>query len=128
MSDDISVPEQAISEIKEILDKYDLACLAIVLSPDRMAYVRKIDPTWSCARVEEADDGDGYTIRIRSKLIDYGGDKARQKMEVEATTGMFISFMGWAKATLDEMTKVTVMLGKAFPQILHSETWRKDRW
>jgi hypothetical protein len=40
---------QAIEEIKEIVKKYDLAAMVAVSSPDEIAYLKAISPSWSCA-------------------------------------------------------------------------------
>lgn len=130
MPDDRTVPEKAIDEIKEVLERHDCAGLVVVASKDQVAFVRKIDPTWSCAWMEPVPgDTDGkVTVRIRSKLEEYGGDKERQKAEIEATTGMFIAFMGWAEGTREQMLQITTMLGRHYPEILHSEHWRRGKW
>lgn len=107
----------------EILKKHDLAAMVIVMDQSNSAFIRRIDPTWSCAWMEEVEGKDGFLVRIRSKLVDYGGDKERQKAEVEATTGMFISFMQWCENTKENMFQVTTMLAKHFPEMLHSEKW-----
>ncbi len=125
---DLTVPEKAINEIKEILAKHDLAGFVIVSSMDDVAYLRKIDPTWSCAWMEETGPDRQVTVRIRSKLEDYGGDKERQKREIEATTGMFLTFHGWAERTREQMSQVTRMFAKTFPMILHVEKLRRGTW
>jgi hypothetical protein len=127
---DLTRPEQVINEIKAICAKHDVACLAVVCSVDDVAFLRRIDPSWSCAWMEPVPgDTDGAVqVRIRSKLVDYGGDKARQKREVEATTGMFIAFMNWAGETVEQMKQITAMLGKHFPVIKHHEKWRRGTW
>lgn len=122
--DNRTAPQRAIDEIDEILKKYDLAAMVIVMDQSNVAMTRCIDPTWSCAWMEEQEGGDGaFMVRIRSKLSDYGGDKARQKAEIEATTGMFITFMNWCGDTRETMVKITAMLAKHFPEMLHSEKW-----
>lgn len=127
--DNRTTPQKAVDEIKEVLEKHDLAAMIIVMDQTDIAFVRRIDPTWSCAWTEEAEGSDGaFTIRIRSKLADYGGDKARQKSEVEATTGMFIAFMQWCGETRENMVQITAMLAKHFPEIMHSEKWTGGKW
>jgi hypothetical protein len=129
--DDRTDPEKAVDEIKEICAKYDLACLAVISSLDDVAFVRRIDPSWSCAWMEPVPgDKDGtVAVRIRSRLKeDYGGDKERQKREINGTTGMFIAFLNWAEETREHMTQITALLAKHFPQILHHEKWRRGKW
>lgn len=125
---ELTVPEQAINEIKAILERHDLAGLVIVSSLNDVAFLNKIDPTWSCAWMEESGPDGQVTVRIRSQIKEYGGDKERQKIEVEGTTGMFISFMNWADKTLGNMVSITTMLGQNFPEIMHSEHWRRGTW
>jgi hypothetical protein len=134
-ADDKTVPEKVIDEIKAVCAKHDVACLAVVASVDGLAFLRKVDPSWSCAWMEPVPgDTDGaVAVRIRSKVAEYPGAtlderKASQKLQVEATTGMFIAFMNWAQLTLDNMTQITAMLGKHFPEIMHHEKWRRGRW
>jgi hypothetical protein len=133
--DDRTVPEKAIDEIKEVLARHNCAGLVVVCDETDVAFVRRIDPPWSCAWMEPVPgDTDGrVAVRIRSKLVDYPGDteaekKANQKLQVEATTGMFMAFMGWADETFQQMTQITAMLAKHYPEILHHEKWRRGKW
>jgi hypothetical protein len=128
-------PQKAVDEIKEILEKYDLAAMVSVLDRTDMAFIRRIDPTWSCAWMEPVpDDPDGAVqVRMRSKWVEYPGDseeekKAAQKLQVEATTGMFIAFLNWLGETRDQMVQITAMLAKHYPQIMHSEKWTGGKW
>lgn len=122
--DNRTVPQKAVDEIMEILEKYDLAGLAITIDKTDAAFVRRIDPTWSCSWMEDQGPGKPFMVRIRSRLKeDYGGDKERQKAELEATTGMFIAFMQWCEETRYNMEQITTLLAKHFPEILHSEKW-----
>lgn len=125
--DNRTVPQKASDEIKAVLEKYDVAAMVVITDQTDTAFLRRIDPTWSCSWMEEG--GDGTQVRIRSRLKeDYGGDKERQKRELEATVGMFIHFMTWCEETRGAMVNVTAMLAKHFPQIMHSEKWTGGKW
>jgi hypothetical protein len=128
--DDRTQSEKAIDEIKEVLAKYDCGGFACVVSKDDIAFVRKIDPTWSCAWLQGPVGEDGAAIlRIRSRLKeDYDGDKDRQKAEIEATTGMFFVVHRWCEETAENMKQVIKLLAEKFPDIRHHEQWRRGRW
>ncbi len=110
--------EQAIEEIKAILERRDLAAMVIVVSPDHAAYLRHITPSWSCAWME--DKGGRVAVHVRSKREDYPNLEA-QKRSVEATTGMFITFMNWLRATADDMESIIGLIARHFPDIRHWE-------
>jgi hypothetical protein len=122
--DERTNPQKATDEIMEVLKKYDLAALVILMDQTDAAFVRRIDPTWSCAWIEEQGPGKPYLVRIRSRLQeDYGGDKERQHAEISATTGMFLTFQDWCEETKQNMVQIMEMLAKHFPKIEHVTRW-----
>jgi hypothetical protein len=122
-NDKRTVPQKVIDEIREILEKNDLAGMVLVQDRSNSAFLRRIDPTWSCAWMEPEGPDGKVGVRIRSKLADYGGDKERQRADIEATVGMFISILNWCGETNNNMAQITAMLAKHYPEIMHSEKW-----
>jgi hypothetical protein len=110
---------QAIEEIKEIVKKYDLAAMVAVSSPDEIAYLKAISPSWSCAWVEPVPGG-GVAIRVKAKLADFPSRDA-QKKTVEVTVGMFMGFQNFLEATAFEMSQIVTLLSRHYPDITHWE-------
>lgn len=115
---DLTPDEQAIAEIKAILEKHDLAGLVIVVGPDHAAFLRQIAPSWSCARMEQLPEG--AAVRVRSKREDYGS-LADQKKAVEQTAGMFLAFMNWMHETAEDMEAIVRMISRHYPDIRYWE-------
>lgn len=59
----------AMEEIKAILAKHDIGAMVILHTPGHSEFLNKLNPSYSCI----IQNGD--SIRFRSKLADYGGDK-----------------------------------------------------
>lgn len=51
--------KKAMEEIKAILDQYDIAGAVILHTPGFTEYLNKIDPSYSCAKM----DGDAFRIK-----------------------------------------------------------------
>jgi hypothetical protein len=78
--------------IEELLREADV-CGQVILAGrcGQFENFSDVRASWSCARL--LDSGDGRTgIGVRSKLVDFGGDVARQKRELEWTLGMISGF------------------------------------
>ncbi|MFA6058943.1 MAG: hypothetical protein WC756_12145 [Taibaiella sp.] len=56
----------AMEEIKQILKKHDIAGAIVIHTPGHTEYHLRIDPTYSCARI------DGESIRVKASLKDLG--------------------------------------------------------
>lgn len=73
----------AAEEIKAILEKHDIAGLVVLHTPRHAEYVMKVNPSYSCAKLE--NDG----IRIKAKLQeDFNGDKKAWETTVRDTSNM----------------------------------------
>lgn len=73
----------AAEEIKAVLEKHDIAGLVVLHTPGHAEYLMKVNPTYSCAKLE--NDG----IRIKAKLQeDFNGDKKAWETTVRDTSNM----------------------------------------
>ena len=75
--------KKAMVEIKEVLDKYDIAGIVAIHAPGFSEYLVKIDPSYSCAKPVEGG------IRIRAKVSDFQGDLGKRDLKLAATSNMF---------------------------------------
>ena len=75
--------KKAAEEIKAVLKNYDIAGIVTLHTPGFSEYLFHITPSYSCAKVETD------AIRIRAKLIDFKGDKQKQKQVLTDTSNMF---------------------------------------
>jgi hypothetical protein len=75
--------KRVMARITAILKAEDIAGYVVLHEPGFSEYLLAVEPSWSCLRmIGEAG------IRLRSKLEDYGGDRERQHLEIEATTNL----------------------------------------
>lgn len=74
-------------EIEAILKKHDLAGAVTLHTPGMSEFFYDIRPSYSCAWIDEA----AGILRVKSKLVDYGGDVQRQQMEQACTAQMLHS-------------------------------------
>lgn len=79
--------KNAMAEIKAILDKHDIGGLIILHIPGHGEHLIKIDPSYSCAFIDNTPGIQG--VRVRAKLSDYSGDSLKLKNKVEDTVNMF---------------------------------------
>lgn len=77
----------AMNEIKEILDKHDVAGLVILHTPGHGEHFAKINPSYSCAFIDQTPQAEG--VRVRAKLSDFNGDSAKRHKVVTDTVNMF---------------------------------------
>lgn len=75
--------KEVMARITAILDAEDIAGYVVLHEPGFSEYRLQVEPSWSVLRLI-GDEG----IRLRSKLEDYGGDRERQHLEMEATTNL----------------------------------------
>lgn len=57
-------------EMKAIFTKYDIGGVCILHTPGHGEFLNVLEPSYSCVKVT------GDHVRFKSKLVDYGGDKA----------------------------------------------------
>src|SRR4051794_32984450 len=73
----------AAEEIKQVLKKYDIAATCVLHTPGAIEYLFRVDPSYSCAKVE------GPLLKLRAKLHeDFKGDKKEQINTLTDTADM----------------------------------------
>ncbi len=111
------------AKIEDVLKEYDIAAHVLLHAPGFVEVFSRYDPSYSRLTVTEV--GGDLMVRLRSKLVDYGGDKAAQKRDLEATAGMLASF---AEVMRNE-TGAMVSLSEYVNRVLgaeHSELRKVD--
>ena len=81
--------KQAAEEIKAILKRHDITATVCLQSQGHLEFLRVLEATWSCARLEPTPDGG--EIRIRAKRADFESADAQKQM-VSDTAGMVFGF------------------------------------
>lgn len=81
--EDKDIVELAMKEVKEVLDKYEVAAIVVLHRPGHTEPLVKIETPFSCARTE------GETVKIRAKLEDFKGNKDVRKKKLLDTSVMF---------------------------------------
>jgi hypothetical protein len=71
--------KEAMAEIKNVLNKHDLAGQVTLVSKTHSEFYWKIDPTWSCAKPEPAESGK-VAIRFRATKKDIPDKEERRKL------------------------------------------------
>lgn len=75
--------KMAMNEIMGILSRHDLAAIIVLNTPGHTEFLMKIDPSYSCAKVE------GDILRVKAKIQeDFGGDVRAWEKKVSETSGM----------------------------------------
>jgi len=74
--------KKAMEEIKQILQKYDIAGQAVLHSPGHSEYMIHITPTYSCAWFE--NNG----VRFRATKKDYNGNEMIRNQKIKDTSNM----------------------------------------
>lgn len=86
--------KKAVQEIKEILDKHDIAGVVVLHTPGHSEYLIKLDPTYSCVKKQNG----GY--RIKSNLQeDHNGDKEEQ-IKVQKETANMLNLLSTTMANI----------------------------
>ncbi len=76
------------AEIKEILDKHDIAGSIVIHTPGFGEHLVKIDPSYSCAFIDNTPGKEA--IRVRTRLQeDYNGDSKKRNDAQRDTVNMF---------------------------------------
>jgi len=101
----------AAGEIKAVLRKHDIAGVMLLQGQKTMEFVREISPSWSCARLVPALDGNGYVVRVRAKREDFP-TAAAQKECIENTLGMLIGFQHQATRDAQDMGSVIARVAR----------------
>lgn len=102
--------KKAIAEIKEIVDKYDVAAFVLLHEPSGFAeFLNKADPSWSA--IKPLQNG----IRVRLKQAEVGKQKAREM--ADATYNMVVHF--------DDMLSMHAKLYAHMKKVL-KEQWGGD--
>ena len=77
----------AMEEIKEILNKHDIAGHVVLHTPGHGEYFTKVDPSYSCAFFDMTPGRTG--IRFRARLQeDYDGNSAKRQQALTDTSDM----------------------------------------
>jgi hypothetical protein len=74
--------KKVMAQIKKILVENDVAGIVVIHSPGFSEFLVQIDTSYSCAKFE------GDQLRVRAKLSDYGGDKAKWAQMTSDTCNM----------------------------------------
>jgi len=73
-------------EIEAVLRKHDICAHVVLAGRGRMESMLHLDASWSNLYLHQDEHGHG--IRMRSKVAEYGGDRDKQRQDLEATSGM----------------------------------------
>lgn len=107
--------KKAMTEVKEILLKYDIGASVILHNPSgHSEYLLRIDPSYSCARFE------GDYLRVKSKLSDYGGDKEAQKKSIADTINLISHLKDVSRNTASQLNMLEDKL-KDFVDFEHTK-------
>lgn len=87
--------KRVMEEIKNILEREDIAAAVILHTPGFSEYLNKIDPSYSAAWFEYYQGQMG--IRFRARAADFNGDKEKCKQAQESTLNM-LHHLGHASA------------------------------
>lgn len=72
------------AKIEGILQELDLAGVVVLHTPGMTEFFYSLTPSYSCVWIDEK----AGELRVKSKLADYGGDRAAQLKEQAATANM----------------------------------------
>ncbi len=100
----------AADEIKAVLKKHDIAAIVTLASETHMEFIREIEPSWSCCRLEKYEDG--FAIRVRMKQADFPSREIA-KLCLEKTVGMLAGFVDVCREHQEQLTVVLVAVGKS---------------
>ena len=99
-------------EIKAILNKHNIAGMIVIHTPGFSEYLLKIDPSYSCAKIE------GDHIRVKANLVkDFSGDKKAFEFKAASTSNMF----NLLSNTSADISKSLIEISKAVDKKLDAE-------
>jgi len=96
------------ADIRETCARADVAAAVLLYDDHQSEQLMFVEPTWS----RMTHDEETGAVRIRSKAADYGGDKERQRDELERTVGMIFHFADYGKRLVANCDLLTMMLEK----------------
>lgn len=73
------------AEIREIAQRYDVAVVCVLHTPEFSEYLVRVDPSYSCARIEDGK------LRIVARRSDFHSEKAQQ-VKINDTVNMLTHF------------------------------------
>lgn len=111
-------PNAVIEEIKAVLVKHNVAGLVMVQSPERMAFLHHLCPTWTCCKQQQTPLGLELRVKINAAL--YPDPKERKKV-IEDTTGMMFAFRSQLERSLDAMDMLCGTMEAAIGTVTHVE-------
>ena len=111
--------------IEDVLRENDV-CAQVILAgrAGRFENFTDLRASWSCVRLVETEDGRSG-VGVRSHLADYGGDKERQKRELEWSVGMVAGFGEIGGQRAISWIEASVVLSGA-TNATHTPTRRDD--
>ena len=92
--------KEAMKEIVAVLEKYDIAGIAVIQSPSHAEWLNHISPSWSCAKMFEDERGTG--IHVKALRKDYHTEEAHRET-VAATSGMILAFASCCQRIQENM-------------------------
>lgn len=98
---------EAALEFEALCKKYDCMGSALFSSPTHSEYINYFQTSWSVISLESPTQ-----LRLRSKLEDFGGDKAAQKKATESTLHALTSLVEWSRKTHEAYQSVIHQVGK----------------
>lgn len=103
--------EPAMTEISAVLKKHNMAGVFVIGNETHCDWKMVIDPTWSCAWIEELD-AQQFAVRVRSKRADYPSSEAQEE-SVTRTVGMFVTFQHSLTKLNEQLDRVLLMISKS---------------
>lgn len=100
----------AAEEIKAVLRKYDICAHIALGSASHTEFVREFCATWTCMTM---DGPNGF--RVKSRLADYGGDKAAKKKVLEESIGVLMGFANQAERDCKTLNCLLMEIAKTIP-------------
>lgn len=76
------------AKVEGILQEHDLAGVVVLHTPGMTEFFYNVTPSYSCAWIDEK----AGELRVKSTLVDYGGDKDVQIRDQAATANMIHGF------------------------------------
>ncbi len=81
--------KKAMAEIKKIMDEYDVAGVVAIHTPGHAETLYKIDPSYSCAKLEFSPQQGMNMLRIKATKEDCKGDIKKRDQLLKDTVNMF---------------------------------------
>lgn len=101
--------KKAMQQIKDILSKHDIAGIVILYEPQHSEHLIKVDPTWSCAKLDPVKG----ILRMKAKKEDYSGKVELRNKAINDTTNMIVHFTDQLAMRFSDMSGVQQMIEQA---------------